>query len=37
MAYVMPDEWFDIYAAVKKAGDHDLARKISEKYSWSVI
>lgn len=37
MAYVMPDEWFDIYVAIKKAGDHELASKVADKYSWSVI
>lgn len=37
MAWVIPDDWYTVYAAVKQLGDHDLAHKIADKYSWSVI
>lgn len=37
MCYVMPDEWFDVYVAVKKLGDDKLATKIFDEHSYGVI
>ena len=37
MAWVLPDKWYKRYWELKDKGKDREARKIFEKYAWSII